>query len=226
MMEKSLSLTERASDQVLRWPTSRSRNWTSTFLDSAERNGNILAVVAVGSAVRADVPSADIDLVVICGDPALLKAVPPLEVDLRAYPAAKVDSQLRRGHDMLGWAVRFGRVLYQRNNCWEYIRSSWDHRLPLPSSKLSRERAAAAHRHLNTVVQFGDVDAAHEQALSYLTHLARAELLDGGVYPASRPELAGQLRVIGNFRLAEWLDRLLNGDLSELSQFGSLSKLF
>src|SRR2546425_832686 len=91
MTEKSLSLTERASDQVLRWPTSRSRNWTSTFLDSAERNGNIVAAVAVGSAVRPDVPSADIDLVVICGDPALLKAVPPLEVDLRAYPAAKVD---------------------------------------------------------------------------------------------------------------------------------------
>ena len=47
MAEKSLSLTERASDQVLRWPTSRSRNWTSTFLDSAERNGNIVAAVAV-----------------------------------------------------------------------------------------------------------------------------------------------------------------------------------
>ena len=226
MTEKSLSLTERASDQVLRWPTSRSKNWTNTFLDSAERNGNILAVVAVGSAVRADVPSADIDLVVICGDPAVLKAVPPLEVDLRAYSAARVGGQLKSGHDMLGWAVRFGQVLYQRNSFWEKIRNSWDHRLPLPSSKLSRERATAAYRHLNTVVEFGDVDAAREQALSYLTHLARAELLDRGVYPASRPELAGQLRVVGNFRLAEWLDRLLNGDLSEPSQFGRLLRLF
>jgi predicted nucleotidyltransferase len=189
-------------------------------------NGNILAVVAVGSAVRPDVPSADIDLAVICEDPSALKAVPPLEADLRAYPAAEVDSQLKSGHDMLGWAVRFGRVLYQRNSFWENIRNSWDHRLPLPSSKLSRKRATAAYRHLSTVVQFGDVDAAHEQALSYLTHLARAELLDSGVYPASRPELAGQLRVIGNLRLAEWLDRLLKGDLSELSQFGMLSRLF
>src|SRR5207249_2996008 len=120
----------------------------NTLLDSAERNANIFAVVAVGSAVRPDVPSSDIDLVVICRDPAVLKAIPALEVDLRAYPAAKVDSQLKSGHDMLGWAVRFGRVLYQRDHFWEKVRNRWVHRLPLPSSKLSRARAAAAHRHL------------------------------------------------------------------------------
>lgn len=225
MLDRPLSPTEPACGQVLRWPTPRSRDWTSTFLDSARNNPNIIAVVAVGSAVRPHVASADIDLVVICTDPDLLKETPPIEVDLRAYSAAEIDSQLKSGHDMLGWAARFGRVLYQRDGFWDKVLNSWDHRLPLPSSKLARKRAAAAYRHLTNVVQFGDVDAAHEQALSYLTHLARAELLDRGFYPASRPELAEQLRVIGNFRLAEWLDSLLHSESTDLSQMDRLLKL-
>jgi hypothetical protein len=144
---------------------------------------------------------------------------------LRAYSAADIDAQLNSGHDMLGWAVRFGRVLFQRDGFWDRVVDSWGQRLPLPSSKLARERAAAAYRHLTNVLQFGDADAAHEQGLSYVTHLARAELLDRGVYPASRPELAEQLRAIGDVRLAEWLDRLLSGESTELSQIDTLLKL-
>jgi len=78
---------------------------------------------------------------------------------------------------------------------------------------------------LTDVFQLGDTDAAHEQALSYLAHLARAELLDRGVYPASRPELAEQLRGIGNYRLAEWLDRLMGDESNELSQIQKLLEL-
>ncbi len=225
MLDKSLSPTEAPCGQVLRWPTARSRDWTNTLVESAEGNLNILAVVAVGSAVRSRAPSADIDLVVICTDPDVLKVAPPLEVDLRAYSAAEIDTRLRSGHDLLGWAVRFGRVLYQRDCFWDRLLSSWHHCLPLPSSKLARERAAAAYRHLTNVVELGDVDAAHEQALSYLTHLARAELLERGVYPASRPELPEQLRVIGNSRLAESLDRLLRVQLTGLSEIDELLKL-
>ena len=222
MLDKPLSPTEGASGQVLRWPTPRSRDWTNTFLGSATSNPNVIAVIAIGSAVRPRVPSADVDLVVICKDPDAFNETPPIEVDLRVYSQADIDAQLKSGHDMLGWAVRFGRVLFQRDCFWDKIVDSWRHRLPLPSSKLARARAAAAYRHLTSVFELGDADAAHEQALSYLTHLARAELLNRWVYPASRPELPEQLRGIGNFRLAEWLDRLLHGESTELSQIATL----
>jgi len=225
MLDKPPSTTERVSGQVLRWPTPRSRDWTNAFLESADRDPNIIAVVAVGSAVRPRVPSADIDLIVICRDPDVLSEVPPLEVDMRAYSVADIDARLESGHDLLGWAVRFGRVLFQREFFWDRLCDSWRLRLPLPSSELARARAASAYRHLTDVFRLGDADAAHEQALSYLAHLARAELLDRGVYPASRPELAEQLRGIGNFRLAESLDHVLNDESTELSQIERVLKL-
>jgi hypothetical protein len=58
--------------------------------------------------------------------------------------------------------------------------------------------------------EMGDSDAAHEQALSYVTHLAGAEPLRKGIYPASRPELPTQLRAIQCFELATLLEQLLD----------------
>lgn len=222
MLDKTASPIEPASQGVLRWPTLRSRDWTRVFVDSARANANIVAVVAVGSAVRPDVPSSDIDLLVICSDPSSFNEARPLEVDLRVYSAAEVDARLAAGHDMLGWAVRFGRVLFQRHCYWDRIIESWRDRLPLPSSKLARARAARAYRRLANLFHLGDTDAVREQALSYLTHSARAELLERGVYPASRPELPEQLRRIGDYHLADWLDRMLEEDAPELSQLGVL----
>ena len=225
MLDKPATARERSSGAVLRWPTPRSKDWTEAFLDSAGSNPNIVAIVAVGSAVRSQVRSADIDLVVICRDPNALNETRPLEVDLRAYSAADIDARLKAAHDVLGWAVKFGRVLFQRDCFWDRVVESWRDRLPLPSSKLARARAAGAYHHLSNVLQFGDADASHEQALAYSTHLARAELLERGVYPASRPELPQQLRGIGNYRLAAWLDRILNQDSTELSQLDGLLNL-
>jgi hypothetical protein len=101
----------------------------------------------------------------------------------------------------------------------------WRHRLPLPSGALARKKAASAGRRLVKVLEFGDADAAREQAIAYLTHLARAELLDRGVYPASRPELALQLRAVGSCQIAEWLDHFLYDDLVEMEQIGQVLKL-
>lgn len=224
-MEKAKSLTDSASGRVFRWPTLRSRDWTDAFLKSAQNDPNILAMVAVGSAVRPEVSSADVDFVVFCRDPLALRETPPLEVDLRAYSAGDVNDKLQGGHDMLSWAVRFGRVLFQRDGFWDEVIDLWRNRLPLPSAELARDRAATAYRRLTDVFQAGDEDAAHEQALSYVTHLARAELLDRGVYPASRPELAEQLRRIGQYRLAEWLERLLPDAPTELAHIHQLLKL-
>lgn len=100
---------------VKRWPTARSRAWTLQFLADAADNDNILAVIAVGSAVRDVVTSVDLDLVVICRRPEILRLNPSLEIDLRVYPENQLLPELARGHDLLGWAVKFGRVLFQRD---------------------------------------------------------------------------------------------------------------
>ena len=226
MLGSARTLMAQVDDTVLRWPTPRSRNWVGALLKSAKTDPNIVSVVAVGSAVRPVVPSTDIDLVVICNDPNSVRGLArPLEVDLRAYSVTDTDALVESGHDMLGWAVKFGRVLFQRDHSWDRIVESWRHRLPLPSPEVARQRAAAAFQHLSIVFKFGDMDAAQEQAIAYLTHLARAELIEMGVYPASRPELAGQLRAAGNPELADWLDRVLRCESPELLQVDQMLKM-
>jgi hypothetical protein len=167
----------------------------------------------IGSAT---VSSADLDLIVVCRDPARLKAKPPIEVDLRAYTGSDLDALISRGHDMLGWAVNFGRLLFQRESFWDAVLRKWKQHLPFPSAETAGRRANDAFRHMINVFESGDLDAAHEQALSYVTHLARAELLRRRVYPTSRPELPKQLRAVACPGLAASLESLLDpGDDSE-----------
>lgn len=219
---------DRASDsasQILRWPTERARKWTCDLLNSAQANSSMLAVVAIGSAVRQNVVSADLDLIVISSEVTPVHISPPLEIDLRAYSAGSIDLKIASGHDLLGWAIRFGKVLYQRNHYWNKVVNAWNDRLPLPSAALARERAMAALARLIEVLESDDADAAQEQAVSYLTHLARAELLDRGVYPASRPELPSQLRLANNPQIAGELERLLRDEPIDKARMNHLLKL-
>src|SRR5207237_5717334 len=140
------------------------------------------------------VVSTDLDLVVISSAATPLHISPPMEIDLRAYSVDDVDVKIASGHDLLGWTIKFGKVLFQRDHCWDGILNAWKERLPLPSAVLARERALIAQARLTKVLESGDTDAVREQPISYLTHLARAQLLDRGIYPASRPELPSQLR--------------------------------
>lgn len=195
---------------IRRWPTPRSKAWTLQFLKEATNNDNIIAVVAVGSAVRPSVPSADLDLVVICREPANLRVKPPLEIDLRTYRADQVQQEVAGGNDLLGWAVKFGRMLFQRDGYWNAVSELWHGRLPLPPPDVAAQRANEAFHRLTKVLELGDFDAAEEQALSYATHLARAELLRRNVYPASRPELPVQLRQIGSHEAAGCFEQLID----------------
>ena len=217
-----LSRFDASISPILRWPTSRSPEWTERFLDHVASDYNVLAVVAIGSAVRPKVPSVDVDLVVICQKPALFHEVRPIEIDLRVYAADEINHQISSGHDLLGWTVKFGKALYERNNFWKKICDVWKDRLPFPSSHLTRERAVSVHRRLVNVLDIGDIGAAHEQALAYLTHLARAELLDMKVYPASRPELPEQLRTVGEHRIADCLEYLIQQEPGSVSEIASL----
>ena len=195
--------------RICRWPTPRARAWTINLLDAAMADDNIVAIIAVGSAVRPTVLSADLDLILVCRQLSSSTPSAPIEVDLRAYAASEIDSLIANGNDMLGWAVKFGKTLFQRDGFWDAVLVKWKHRLPLPSAQASARRADAAFERLAKVFELGDKNAAQEQAVSYLTHLARAELLRRRVYPASRPELPKQLRAKGSLAIARSLERLL-----------------
>jgi len=196
-------------EPILRWPTERAKHWVEKLLVSAKSDDNIFAVIAIGSAVRAAVESLDLALVVVAKDTGQLQCRPPLEIDLRVYPSSEVSSLIRDGNDLLSWSLMFGKVLFQRNGYWKELLSSWKGRIPLPSYDQAMTRARKALMRAQEMIRSGDQDAASEMALSYLTHLARAELLRTKEYPKSRPELSGQLRAIGATRLAECLDRAL-----------------
>jgi hypothetical protein len=70
-------------------------------------------------------------------------------------------------------------------------------------------RAAQAERFLDELREIGDEDAAAEQLVAAATHRARAALLRAHVFPASHPELPGQLRQIGLDSLADDLTAAL-----------------
>lgn len=200
---------------VLRWPTAQSKVWTEEFLDAARDDANILAVIAVGSAVRIAVPSVDLDLIVVAKDPKKLGQKPPVEIDLRLYAADKVSSLIEAGNDLLGWAVMYGKAILQRDAYWNKTLQSWRGRVPLPSAEVAMERATSAFHRFNQMIDTGDDEAAYEQALSCVTHIARAELLKRNRYPASRPELPRDLREQGNVALANALEALINRTAGE-----------
>ncbi|HEX2205484.1 MAG TPA: hypothetical protein VHG91_19390, partial [Longimicrobium sp.] len=135
--------------------------------------------------------------------------VPPLDVDVRGYERATVDEEIARGHEVLGWAVRFGVALWERDGFWSTLAERWRGRLPLPSAEAAEERAARAHRFSGELRAAGDEDAAREEWTTALTQRARARLIRAGVFPASRPELPEQLIAIGERGLAAELFDLL-----------------
>ncbi len=197
---------------TIRWPTEASMQWTETFLASVWDDLSIAAVIAIGSAVRPNAVTADLDLVVICREPLNLSRSRPMEIDLRVYRTDEVDRLVAEGHDVLGWAIKFGQVLFQRSGFWDMTLSRWKNELPLPSPETPRMRARETRRRFLSVLEIGDLDAALEQAISCLTHLAWAELLERGVFPASRRELPSQLRAVESHRLADSLEGLLDAD--------------
>jgi hypothetical protein len=164
----------------------------------------------------------DVDLIVICSDPTQFDRTAPIEVDLRIYSAVNIDDQIKERHDMLIWAILFGRVLYQRSSFWERLVNKWNQRLPLPSIELASSRALATYGRLEKILETGDDDALAEQALTFFTHLARMALIEQGVFPASRPELSAQLREIGNDELADVINGLYVGTITKLSDIRPL----
>jgi hypothetical protein len=200
---------------VKRWPSREALGWAERFVSQACLDPNLDAFVAIGSAVRdATHASSDVDFTLIYHDlkPDLL--CPPIEVDVRPFRRDAVEDDLARGHDVLGSAVQFGRLVCEHEGYWTRLRARWQGRVPLPSVDAAHERERRARAQARTLILHGDTDAAKEMVLSLLTHRARARLAASGVYPASKPELPAQLRSMGDAALAVELESALRGTWS------------
>lgn len=213
---------------IRRWPGIRSKPWVESFIARVGEEKSISVVVAIGSSVRQrGHRRSDLDLLVLYeGVKPKLRA--PIEVDIRYYPLGEVGSLIQKGNEIIGWAVRFGVVLYDPRRDWERLHKKWNDVLPLPSLEEARKRAVRAFKAAQSLVKAGDESAAADLILASITQVARARLLERGVYPASRPELPSQLRDIGEPVLAELLDDALDKDVSAselIERLGRLSAL-
>jgi hypothetical protein len=194
---------------VLRWPSANARAWLCDFLRSASESDDVLAVVAMGSAVRPSVESADLDLLAIIRDGSELVARSPIEIDLRSRQLGAAEAELESGGDLVSWAVRYGVPLYDPESVWAGLCESWGGRLRLPDPEVAEDRASRMAGTVHRLREVGDEAAANEIEVSMLTHRARAALSRAGVFPASRPELPRQLRGAGKDALAAALERAL-----------------
>ncbi len=198
-------------DDIRQWPSESTEEWVKSFVEVLRYNPDVHAIIIFGSTVREVEYCSDIDLLYIYSGSKPKPKSPPIDVDIRAYQRTKINAFIVDGHEMLGWAVRFGRIIYQKDNYWSRLREKWKNRLPFPSEKEALARAQKAESFFNDIRSIGDDDAADEQLITMLTHLARAYLIRNHIYPASRPELPHQLTSIGenkiSMQLTDALDR-------------------
>ena len=188
-----------------KWPSAAARTWVENFVQMAYDQADIRAIVAFGSIVRDVNYSVDVDLLLVYEYEKPIFPTPPLDVDVRVYRKTDMDSLVAEGHELLCWSIRFGKVIHEKNQYWTNLRKRWIANIPLPSAKIADERAKRAKQLFEELSAIGDEDAAQEQLVTMLTHLARACLIRANIYPASRPELSEQLRSIGEITLASQL---------------------
>lgn len=154
-------------------------------------NPAVLAVVAIGSAVRDVNAAQDVDILLVHapGERPMLGPL-PLDVDVRAYDAATVEYSIASGHDLLGWAVQFGVPVCEREQYWTALMGQWINRVPLPSPDKAAERASRARKLTEDLRAAGDGEAAAEQYVNWLTQDARARLIRAG---CTRPPVPNSL---------------------------------
>ena len=200
------------------WPSAIARHWVSSFAKKVCADDNTLALVAIGSLVRNVAAAQDVDLVYIYKSKPPDVFEHPLDVDVRVYDGGEVPGLIAGGHDLLGWAMRYGVLICEHDEYWSRLGAKWHDGTPLPDPAIAETRASRAEAFYRELRRLGDRDAAQEQLVSLLTHRAWARLLRAGVYPASRPELGAQLRGIGDRSLARKIDHVLSqGAIERLS---------
>jgi predicted nucleotidyltransferase len=210
---------------VRRW-AGDSERWLAGFLEKAPSDGSIVSIIVMGSAVRErGHRRSDFDLLLIYrGRRPVIKA--PMEVDVRFLSIEQIDDKIAKGHEILGWALKFGVALYDPQGNWEQLQASWRDRVPLPSAIEAGDRGRQALERAIEMLHIGDESAADDLALAALTQFARERLIKNHVFPASRPELPDQLRgTDGDDLLARLLDDAMYGDPSPSELISALKEM-
>ena len=167
-------------------------------------------LILIGSvARRVETLRSDLDLLVISE---LALTVPELPEKLHIQSISESDflEKLKAGDDFVAWCVRYGIPVVNSNVWTRIIESSSTNTWPDWHHKVRH----AARRLLLawSLLETGDEDAASEELLYSASHLSRAILLKGNVFPLSRPEMIAQLEEIGYPKLAQLLKELLFAD--------------
>ena len=210
---------------VRRW-IGDSEAWVRHLLVIAHEHPGIVAVVVMGSAVRPrGHRRSDVDLLVVY-DEVKPKLQPPVEVDIRYHSTRNLADLVIKGHEIVCWALKYGVPIYDPNGYWASFRKTWISKVGLPSAEEARARATRSLKAGRDMLEAGDDDAASDLILAALTQLARAELIDASVFPASRPELPMQLREISaGSGLAELLEEAMFSDGSTQELIARLRSL-
>ena len=195
--------------KIQHWPSAQAKQWARSEIPRLCAAQTTCAIVFFGSVVRGVNSPTDLDILYIYDQRAFDYQKPPIDVDLRKFESREVEPGLDAGNDLLGWCVRYGELACERGQYWSDIVAAWKGRLALPAASEALERAQKSERLLREMSSLGDDDAALELYLGMLTQLARAHLIQRGVYPASRPELPKQLRSVGETTIAKYLQDAL-----------------
>lgn len=191
--------------------TSRSIDYVLKRLDE-ESLLHEATVILVGSAARgARSWRSDVDVVVVTPD-TLARWRTPMELHLHLESRERFLERIRDGDDFALWAVKFGKVVSDPKTWWPTAQQE-ARAAPWPSAVKKIELAERRLAMALDLLEMADLPSAEEQLLTSASHLARAKLLDHGIFPHSRGELPVQLRELGEKRLADLIDRLIKGGL-------------
>ncbi len=199
---------------VHRW-VGNSKPWVESLLGEAQSKPSIAVIVVMGSAIReCGHRRSDLDLLVLYHG-VRPKLYEPIEVDIRFIDVNRADEQIEAGHEVICWALKFGIALFDRHGIWKSLKRKWINRIPLPSIAQAEERAFKSFDRAKELLDSDDVAAANDLLLAAVTQFVRARLIQHKIFPASRPELPGQLREVSlSDPLAQILEDSMYSDIS------------
>ena len=180
-------------------------------------------VILVGSGARDTMNvRSDVDILVLHDESHWIHFKCPGDVHVQQDSRSNFLRRLEGGDDYPGWALRFGIPVSDPDGWWDRQAKAERDNPHWPDWRAkvcyARKRLAMALE----LLEIGDVDAASEELMFAASHVARAVLLQHGVFPLSRPELPLQVEGIDS-GLARLLERLIDAelDVSSLETGGS-----
>lgn len=173
-----------------------------------------VTVVLVGSGARGVRNTlSDLDVLVLSAGADRIRLKRPGDIHLQQDSRAGFLRRLEDGDDYPGWALRFGIPLRDPDGWWAEHVAAERKNPHWPDWHPKIEHAGKRARIASTLLDTGDVDAASEELLLAVSHVARATLLKCGIFPLSRPELPAQIEDVDT-DIAQLLERLMRDEVN------------